>query len=101
MVATENGPLEHPTNQITSVQGAVVDGPETPRHQRPARGRRLHLDGLRTIAVYLVVAFHASVARFDGGFIGVDVFFVLSGYLVTALLLRVSRASGRVRLLPF
>ncbi|MEJ7583644.1 MAG: hypothetical protein WKF43_06020, partial [Acidimicrobiales bacterium] len=51
-------------------------------------GYRAHLDGLRSVAVYLVVIFHAGVDRLSGGFIGVDVFFVLSGYLVTQLLLR-------------
>ena len=50
-------------------------------------GYRPHLDGLRCVAVYLVVAFHSGADRLDGGFIGVDVFFVLSGYLVTRLLL--------------
>lgn len=58
---------------------------------------RAHLDGLRTLAVYLVVAFHAGVARFAGGFIGVDVFFVLSGFLVTQVLLRDLGSSNRVR----
>jgi peptidoglycan/LPS O-acetylase OafA/YrhL len=43
---------------------------------------------LRAVAVYLVVLFHAGSERFPGGYIGVDVFFVLSGYLVTQLLLR-------------
>ena len=43
---------------------------------------RPHLDGLRAVAVYLVVAFHWASA-FRGGFIGVDMFFVLSGFLVT------------------
>lgn len=51
-------------------------------------GRRGYLDGIRALAVYLVVAFHAGIARFSGGHIGVDVFFVLSGYLVTGVLLR-------------
>ena len=54
----------------------------------PVAGYRPHLDGLRAVAVYLVVLFHAGVDRFSGGFVGVDVFFVLSGYLVTELLLR-------------
>lgn len=46
------------------------------------------LDGLRTIAVGLVIAFHLSVPNMGLGFAGVDVFFVLSGYLITAGLLR-------------
>ena len=49
---------------------------------------RPHLDGLRAVAVYLVVLFHAGSSWFSGGYIGVDVFFVLSGFLVTQLLLR-------------
>ena len=65
---------------------------ETPRTRgrrpRAPTGYRPHLDGLRAVAVYLVVMFHAGLDRFHGGFIGVDVFFVLSGYLVTQLLLR-------------
>ncbi|MEO6628291.1 MAG: acyltransferase family protein [Aquihabitans sp.] len=62
---------------------------------------RPHLDGLRAVAVYLVVAFHAGVGRARGGFIGVDVFFVLSGYLVTHLLLRDLGASGTIRFRRF
>jgi peptidoglycan/LPS O-acetylase OafA/YrhL len=53
---------------------------------------------LRAIAVYLVVAFHAGSSVFAGGFVGVDVFFVLSGYLVTQLLLRDIAVGGAVRL---
>jgi peptidoglycan/LPS O-acetylase OafA/YrhL len=60
-------------------------------------GYRPHLDGLRTIAVYLVVLFHAGAQQFGNGFIGVDVFFVLSGYLVTQVLMRDFAAEGRVR----
>ena len=58
---------------------------------------RPHLDGLRAVAVYLVVMFHAGSDRFSGGFIGVDVFFVLSGYLVTQLLLRDMARNGSIR----
>jgi peptidoglycan/LPS O-acetylase OafA/YrhL len=62
---------------------------------------RPYLDGLRAVAVYLVIAFHAGSHRFNGGFIGVDVFFVLSGYLVTQLLTRDLHAGGRIRLRRF
>ena len=62
---------------------------------------RPHIDGLRTVAVYLVVAFHAGVSRLAGGFIGVDVFFVLSGYLVTQLLLRDLDQRGTIALGSF
>ncbi|MDQ1475526.1 MAG: hypothetical protein QOE62_755, partial [Actinomycetota bacterium] len=64
--------------------------------RRPTLRYRPHLDGLRTVAVYLVLAFHTGLAGFRGGFVGVDVFFVLSGFLVTSILLRDLAASGRV-----
>ena len=60
----------------------------------PGTGYRPHLDGIRALAVYLVVLFHAGVDRFSGGFIGVDLFFVLSGYLVTQVLVRTLRLSA-------
>ena len=50
-------------------------------------GYRPELDGLRTLAVYLVVAYHSGVSLFRNGYLGVDVFFVLSGFLVTNVLI--------------
>jgi peptidoglycan/LPS O-acetylase OafA/YrhL len=50
--------------------------------------QRDDIQGLRAVAVLLVVLAHAGVPRLQGGFVGVDVFFVLSGYLITGLLLR-------------
>ena len=48
---------------------------------------RAEIDGLRAIAVLPVILFHAGVTAFPGGFVGVDVFFVISGYFVTTLIL--------------
>ncbi len=55
---------------------------------------RPDIDGLRAIAVLSVVIFHLGVTGFDGGFVGVDVFFVISGYLITSILLRELDAGG-------
>jgi len=49
---------------------------------------RAEIDGLRAIAVVPVILFHAGFDSFAGGYIGVDIFFVISGYLITALILR-------------
>jgi peptidoglycan/LPS O-acetylase OafA/YrhL len=61
---------------------------------------RPDIDGLRAIAVATVVAFHAGVPGFGGGFIGVDIFFVISGYLITGIIARES-AKGEFRLSAF
>ena len=47
---------------------------------------RPEIDGLRALAVLPVIAFHAGFSGFSGGFVGVDVFFVISGYLITGIL---------------
>lgn len=64
-------------------------------------GFRADIEGLRAVAILLVVAAHAGVPWLQGGFVGVDVFFVLSGYLITGLLVQEIQTSGRVRLLDF
>ena len=61
---------------------------------------RAHIDGLRAIAVFAVVVSHASDSRLPGRYIGVDIFFVLSGYLISGILLR-DHAQGRASLTNF
>ncbi|WP_231968928.1 acyltransferase, partial [Mycobacterium sp. E735] len=59
---------------------------------------RFDIEGLRAVAVLAVVLFHADVPRVGGGFVGVDVFFVISGFLITGLLRREVRTAGTVLL---
>lgn len=61
---------------------------------------RRDIDGLRAIAVIAVVLFHFGVPGFTGGFIGVDVFFVISGYLITSIIWR-ERQSNRFSFVDF
>ena len=64
-------------------------------------GFRSDVEGLRGLAVAIVVLFHAGLAGVIGGFIGVDVFFVISGFLITGLLLREHERTGRIALPQF
>lgn len=63
-------------------------------------GYRRDIDGLRAIAVLPVILFHGGFSAFGGGFLGVDVFFVISGYLIAGILLR-DLAAGRFSILGF
>jgi peptidoglycan/LPS O-acetylase OafA/YrhL len=64
-------------------------------------GYRPEIDGLRAVAILAVVAYHVGVPGFSGGFVGVDVFFVISGFLITGLLLDEHRRHGAIDLLAF
>src|SRR5215510_5943820 len=59
------------------------------------------LDGVRALAVLGVLLFHAGVSWLPGGFLGVDAFFVLSGFLITSLLLAEWHRDGHIRLGAF
>lgn len=71
----------------------------------PAKSSRLGylpgLDGLRALAVLAVLAYHADVVWLPGGFLGVEIFFVVSGYLITSLLLAEYRTRDKVSLKNF
>jgi len=61
---------------------------------------RPEIDGLRALAILPVVLFHAGFTAFSGGYIGVDVFFVISGYLITLIIAR-ELENGRFTLVGF
>ena len=69
--------------------------------EAPRLGFRPDIEGLRAVAVALVVLLHAGLAVLSGGYTGVDVFFVISGFLITSLLVDEVRATRRVSILGF
>jgi peptidoglycan/LPS O-acetylase OafA/YrhL len=62
---------------------------------------RTDVEALRAVAILLVVAFHCHIEELPGGFIGVDVFYVLSGYLITGLLVNEAEKTSSISLLQF
>lgn len=70
-------------------------------HQHAPGTARPDIQALRALAVLLVVLYHAGVPFFGGGYVGVDVFFVISGYLITSSLVREGSTSGRIDLPAF
>jgi peptidoglycan/LPS O-acetylase OafA/YrhL len=79
-----------------------MDGyPEERGKATKTHARAPGLDGVRALAVFAVIGFHAGVSELPGGFLGVDVFFVLSGFLITDLLVVQYDRLGRLDLKNF
>jgi len=76
------------------------EGSESIAGTEPFR-HRVPIDGLRAVAVLLVLLFHAGMPGLSNGYVGVDIFFVLSGYLITTILIRERWQSGRISLAGF
>ena len=84
-----------------SVQAPGVQRPVQRAVHRHSADYRGDIDGLRAVAVTLVVLFHVGSSVLPGGFVGVDVFYVISGFLITGLLVRELRSSGTLSITNF
>ena len=83
-----------------SIGGSLASGDEsgTAPGDRPFRP---DVEGLRAVAVLLVVLFHSGVSGVSGGYVGVDVFFVISGFVITGVLFRERNSTGRTSIIAF
>jgi peptidoglycan/LPS O-acetylase OafA/YrhL len=98
----QTGPAGHGPDRHGPDRHALDGRSRTaPHRSKPAAARLPGLDGVRALAVLAVLAFHEQFAAFPGGFLGVDVFFVLSGYLITDLLVAQWNRRGRLDLKGF
>jgi peptidoglycan/LPS O-acetylase OafA/YrhL len=84
-----------------SAAAPLPPAPESAAAPRSTSPYRPFLDGLRAVAVLGVLVYHLNRSWLPGGFLGVDIFFVLSGYLITMLLLTEHRDTGRIHLPTF
>ena len=95
-------------NRPDLAQAGPPSAADPGRRRRPAAGGkrgnsriRKDIEGLRAVATFLVLPYHAGLMLFPGGFVGVDVFFVISGFVITGQLLAEVERTGKVSLLRF
>ncbi|MGK8558933.1 acyltransferase family protein [Nocardia gipuzkoensis] len=86
---------------VAASGGLLIRRPDRAPDATPRGIFRPDIEGLRAVAVLAVVLFHANLPGVGGGFVGVDVFFVISGFLVTGILWREAAATGAVGLIRF
>jgi peptidoglycan/LPS O-acetylase OafA/YrhL len=96
---TKSTPTKSTPAKSTPAQSAPTESAPTEKPKRP--GFRPDIQGMRALAVGMVVIYHLYPSLLPGGFAGVDVFFVISGFLITGHLLREYHKTGRVALLDF
>jgi len=91
-------------SKTTESSTEAIENPVHPPADSPGGQEirfRPDVEGLRAVAVFTVVLFHAGVSWLQGGYVGVDVFFVISGFLITGLLLREHEVRDRISLAGF
>src|SRR4029077_6125592 len=91
-----SGPLE----TLVLTNPSVINTYSFYIHPEHKMDYRREVDGLRALAVLPVILFHAGFQTFSGGYVGVDVFFVISGYLITSVILAEKQA-GTFTLINF
>ncbi|MCV7298513.1 acyltransferase family protein [Mycobacterium barrassiae] len=101
----KDGTRDETPSPISGAQAHIVE-PQTTADDATGEPHRHwefrpDVEGLRAVAVITVVLFHTKFPGFAGGFVGVDVFFVISGFLITGLLFREASSTGTIRLRAF
>jgi len=96
-------PPEQAATAGAATETAGAGAGARPQQEKPAkeRGFRPDIQGMRALAVGMVVIYHLYPSLLPGGFAGVDVFFVISGFLITGHLLREYQQTGRIALVGF
>ncbi|OMC20543.1 acyltransferase [Mycobacterium colombiense] len=83
---------------MTPREESVAGSPHTVERRTSRNGFRPDIEGLRAVAVIAVVLYHAGIPGITGGYVGVDVFFVISGFLITGLLFREASTTNTIAL---